>query len=59
MDYSYCSYPSPENEKAALEVPYCYKIDNLKIDTNNISFLLHPFEKNKIDEIYINDDPSL
>ena len=56
MDYNYCLNPSIENEKWPVEVPYCYKIDNLNIDYNNASFLLHPFEKNKIDEIYVENE---
>jgi len=53
MDYNYCMYPVPENEISNIEIPYCYKIENLNVDWNNISFLIYPFEKNKIDEIIV------
>ncbi|MFK7779918.1 MAG: hypothetical protein QM490_02120 [Candidatus Gracilibacteria bacterium] len=53
MDYNYCLSPSLVNSKLPLEVPYCYKIDKLFIDSNNVSFLLFPFDKNKIDEIVV------
>jgi len=53
MDYNYCMFPTLENTKLPLEVPYCYKIDNIYIDSNNVSFLLFPFEKNKIEEIMV------
>ncbi len=53
MDYNYCIYPSEENEKLNVEIPNCYKIENLNIDWKNVWFLLHPFDYNKIDEIYI------
>lgn len=53
MDYSYCMSPTIENSKLPVEVPYCYKIENLLIDSNNVSFLLFPLERNKIDEIVI------
>ena len=55
MDYYYCINPSENNEKIELKIPYCYKIKNLLIDWNNVSFLLHPFERNKINEIIVND----
>lgn len=53
MDYNYCNFPSEKEENNIVEIPYCYKIDNLNIDWKNVSFLLHPLEKNKINEIYI------
>ncbi len=53
MDYNYCLDPSIENQNLSVELPYCYKIDNINILNKNISFLLHPSEKNKIDEIYV------
>lgn len=53
MDYNYCTLPTDENESKPVEIPYCYKIDNLNVDWKNISFLLHPLEKNNIDEIKI------
>jgi hypothetical protein len=53
MDYSYCMSPTLENSNLPVEVPYCYKIENLLIDSNNVSFLLFPLDKNKIDEIVI------
>ncbi len=56
MDYNYCVYPTKENEFLNVEIPYCYKIEDLNIIWDNyiknISFILHPFEKNKINEIY-------
>jgi hypothetical protein len=45
--------PTLENSNLPVEVPYCYKIENLLIDSNNVSFLLFPLDKNKIDEIVI------
>lgn len=53
MDYNYCLSPTTENSKLVVEIPYCYKIENLLIDSYNVSFLLFPFEKNKINEIVI------
>jgi hypothetical protein len=53
MDYNYCSFPNKDDEIKQVELPYCYKIDNLNISAKNISFLLFPFQKNKIDNIYI------
>jgi len=57
MDYNYCLDPTPENEilNVKVEIPYCYKVENLNIDSNDISFILYPLEKNKIEEIIIND----
>jgi hypothetical protein len=53
MDYNYCKFPSIENDTLKIENPYCYKIENLNVDWKNTSLLLHPYEKNKIDEIKI------
>lgn len=55
MDYNYCILPDEKTNNIVVELPYCYKIENLNIDWRNISFLLHPFEENKIDEISIED----
>lgn len=55
MDKNYCLYPSEEYENIEVKTPYCYKINNIYIDWKNIWFLLHPFEKNNIDEITINN----
>lgn len=57
MDYIYCINPSEENENIELENPYCYKIDNLSIDRQNISLILYPFLENKIDHITIDSIP--
>jgi hypothetical protein len=56
MGSMYCIDPTDENEKLPLNEPYCYKIENMKVDLNNISFLLYPFHSNKLDEIYINNN---
>lgn len=56
MDYYYCKDPLEENETKKVEISYCYKIDNILIEWNYVSFLLHPFEKNKIDNISINNE---
>lgn len=53
MDYNYCVSPTIENSNLPVEVPYCYKVSNMFVDSNNISFLLFPFEKNKIEEIVV------
>lgn len=53
MDYNYCLNPIEENASLNIEVAYCYKIDNLNLSWKNLSFLLHPFENNKIDEIIL------
>lgn len=53
MDYNYCLSPSLENSELPVEIPYCYKIENLLVNSNNVSFLLFPSEKNKIDEIVV------
>jgi len=59
MDYNYCKDPRLENAEQPVEVPYCYKIDNLLIDSKNVSFLLFPFEKNKIEEITVESEVKL
>lgn len=56
MGYNYCLYPNDKNEQLPIKIPYCYKINNLNVDSNNVSFLLHPFEKNRIDEIIIENE---
>ena len=53
MDYNYCADPVEENEDIAVEFPYCYKITDLNVGGNNVSFLLHPFQKNTMDEIVV------
>jgi hypothetical protein len=53
MDYSYCENPNSNSENKEVETPYCYKIDNLKVGNNYISFLLYPFLNNKINNIQI------
>jgi len=53
MDYIYCLDPKKENENIELKNPYCYKIDNLILDRQNISFILYPFLENKISNIII------
>ncbi len=57
MDYSYCLNPNEKNRNIKVLTPYCYKIENLIIPWRSLwkkmSFLLHPFQKNKIDEIVI------
>ncbi len=53
MDYSYCENPNSNYENKEVETPYCYKIDNLKVGNNYISFLLYPFLNNKINNIQI------
>lgn len=55
MDYIYCKNPIEENENLEIKTPYCYKIDNLIINSKNISLLLNPYESNKIYEIKINN----
>ncbi len=57
MDYGYCINPTDENLNIKLGNPYCYKIENLLIDKQKISFILYPFLQNKIDYITINDEP--
>lgn len=56
MDYSYCLLPIEENEKINIEYPYCYKIDSLYINWKKLDFILHPFENNKIENIYLNNE---
>ena len=34
---------------------YCYEIEALKVNSNYISFLLYPYEENKISNIFINN----
>lgn len=53
MDYNYCQTPNSENDTSNIEIPYCYKVENINIDWKNVSFLLFPLDKNKIDEIVI------
>ena len=53
MDYAYCLDPIKENENIIVETPYCYKIDNIIIDRQNVSLILYPFEQNKISNIII------
>ena len=53
MDYRYCLNPNKENESIKLKKAYCYKIDNLIIDRQNISFILYPILQNKITNIKI------
>ena len=55
MDYNYCKNPIEENEKIEVKNPYCYNLKDLYIDWNKVSFTLYPFEKNKIDYIYVNN----
>jgi len=59
MDYVYCNNPTKINEKKYVKNPYCYKINNLKVNNNSISFLLYPFLSNKIDYIYSYDQPKV
>jgi hypothetical protein len=53
MDYAYCLDPIKENENIKIETPYCYKIDDLIIDRQKVSFILYPLEQNKISNIII------
>jgi len=53
MDYNYCLDPTTENYNMKIETPYCYKVENLNISSQNVSFLLYPLDKNKIDEITV------
>jgi hypothetical protein len=56
MDYTYCNNPTDENEYIEVKNPFCYKIQNLKINRKIISFILYPYLNNTIDSIKINNE---
>ncbi len=57
MWYNYCVNPEIYNEEVFWDEweDYCYKVENIWIDNKNLSFILYPFEKNKIDYIYLDN----
>lgn len=59
-DFSYCEFPSEENDKKEIEFPYCYQINNLVIwNSVELDFILHPLNYNNINNFVINWDSSI
>jgi uncharacterized membrane protein len=54
-NYDTCNNPLNLSKEKEDEEKYCYEIENLDINGNRLSFLLFPYEKNKISEISVNN----
>lgn len=52
----FCSNPSNKEYEKIKDFPTCYQISEVNILNDNISFLLHPNDFNKISNIIINGD---
>lgn len=53
-DYNHCINPNILSENQSRD-GYCYKINNLEINWNNLLFYLFPYDNNKLNNIKVNN----